>query len=57
MSEPMTVDDVLKIIDTATWPAMTKANAVEFMEQIIADLESRIEAIREEVANDKLETQ
>lgn len=43
----MTTDEVMEIIDKATEPkVMSKEQALDFLETIEADIETRIEALR-----------
>lgn len=47
----MSLQDVMKVVDIATSPAaMTKAAALEFLESLRDDINSRMEALRDEIA-------
>lgn len=46
----MTRQEIMDTIDEATGPeAMTKAEALEFLEELATDIEGRIEALKEEL--------
>lgn len=50
----MSVVEIMVEIDVATDPAhMTKAQALEFMEQISRELEFRIEALKDELREER----
>jgi len=46
-------DEILEEIDTATMPdLMTRPEALTWLEDMITELESRCDALREEIANE-----
>jgi hypothetical protein len=46
-------DEILEEIDTTTMPdLMTRPQALAWLEELIAELESRCDALREEIANE-----
>jgi hypothetical protein len=46
-------DEILEEIDTTTMPElMSRPEALAWLEELIAELESRHEALREEIANE-----
>ena len=46
-------DEILEEIDTTTMPElMSRAEVLAWLEELIAELESRCEALREEIANE-----
>lgn len=50
----MTVDLVMQTIDRATEPrVMPKKQALEFLEEVETELQSRMEALREEIADEE----
>ena len=46
-------EEILEEIDTTTMPdLMTRPEALAWLEELIAELESRCDALREEIANE-----
>jgi len=49
----MTIDNVMQLVDRATASMrMSKASAIEFLERIEGEIESRKKMLREEIANE-----
>ena len=49
----MTIDNVMQLVDRATASMrMSKASAIEFLERIEVEIESRKKLLREETANE-----
>lgn len=48
----MTIDEILKRIDAATAPPMSKEQAKAALEEIIDALRSRVECLIEEIADE-----
>ena len=51
----MTIEEIMDEIDEATAPPMPKHQAHEILAQMVEDLRSRMEALRDEMKNDEQE--
>lgn len=53
LKNPAKLDTILRDIDATTEPGkMTKKEALDWLESMIADLEGRCEALKEEMADE-----